>query len=211
MCFNEDYDWEERCANEGCVDTGALCFRHTDSLWYNECLEANSITGTCDDAEDHEQDEGGPVIYSISYDSAGSEITNCMDDTVRRFTASVYDSSGDLDSTQASALYNDINLLDEGELNAGNGWTFDLPTITVDGDGFYTIEFSLCTSSATGEGDYAVYLEVDGKASNAYCFTNGTMPSDAWTHANNNNLGDLYEASDDCAGDDDVVENDGGM
>ena len=41
MCFNEEYDWEERCANEGCVDT-APCVSYPDSLWFNECRKANS-------------------------------------------------------------------------------------------------------------------------------------------------------------------------
>jgi len=197
MCFDGEYDWEIRCANETCVETGELCFRHEDSLWYNECLDANWITSNCDDAANHESDADSAVIYSMSY------VENV--DGVATFIADLfYDGSGDMDSS----LYTErLKLLTNGTA----GLTYGAPTLTAgDTDGHYTLEFTLGVTSAEGEGDFAIYFDVGGAKSNAYCFTNGDMPADAWTLANNNDLGDLYEASEDCEGEEEEMT-DGGV
>jgi hypothetical protein len=201
MCFNSDYDWEIRCANEVCVETGELCFRHEDSLWYNECLGANWITSNCADADGHDADADSAVIYSMSY-------VETDDDDVATFIADIfYDGEGEMDTS----LYTErLKLLTNGTA----GLTYGAPTLTEgDTDGHYTLEFTLGVTSAAGEGEFAIYFDVGGAKSNAYCFINAEMPSDAWTLANNNDLGDLYEESDDCGGDEEeeMTETDGGV
>jgi hypothetical protein len=199
MCFDGDYDWEERCANETCVTTGELCFRHNDSLWYNKCLGANSITSNCDDADGHDSDTDSAVIYSMSY------VETDTDDVATFIADLFYDGDGDMDSS----LYTErLKLLTNGTA----GPTYGAPTLTAGSTaGHYTLEFTLGVTSAAGAGEFAIYFDVGGAKSNAYCFTNDEMPSDAWTLANNNDLGDLYEASDDCDGEEETTETDGGV
>ena len=201
MCFNDEYDWEERCANETCVTTGALCYRLEESLWYNECLEANSISGFCDDAVDHEQDEDSPVIYKVTYDGIDSS------NDVATFTAELY-YEGDPSDLGSSLYSQKLKLLSNGD----SGYTYTdfdgtnsataeyVPEITSDGS-FHTLTFYLTVTSAEGEGEFAIYLTTGSKDGNAYCFTNDeNMPQDPWTYANNpgNDLGELYEAPEDC-------------
>ena len=195
MCFNEDYDWEVRCANETCVTTGELCFRHEASLWYNECLEANSITEYCDNISDHVVGDDSVVIYSIAYVETV--------DSVASFVADIYSDSDDIESLNQYSALRFVNA------SGSESGVHDVPTLTAGTNaGHYTLEFELGGTAPNGE--YAIFYD-NGAKSNAYCFTNANMPSDAWTLANNNDLGDLYEESDDCAGDDDMTDTDGGV
>ena len=197
MCFDGEYDWEIRCANDTCVTTGELCFRMHDSLWFNECLGANWITSNCDDADGHESDADSAVIYSMSYVETDS-------DAVATFIADLYyDGTGDMNTS----LYTErLKLLTNGTA----GLTYGTPTLTAGSTtGHYTLEFTL--GGTTPDSEYAIYFDVGGAKSNAYCFGNVDMPTDAWTLANNNNLGDLYEASDDCDGEEEETETDGGV
>jgi hypothetical protein len=195
MCFNSEYDWEARCANESCVQNGELCFRHNDSLWYNECLEANSITEYCDNVSNHVVGADSVVIYSIAYVETVAGVAS--------FIADLYSDSADIESLNQ---YSALRFVSASGTESGVN---DVPTLTAGSStGHYTLEFALGGTAADGQ--YAIFYD-NGAKSNAYCFTNAEMPTDAWTLANNNNLGDLYEASDDCGGEEEMTETDGGV
>lgn len=203
MCFEGEYDWEIRCANETCAPEGALCFRHEDSLAYNECWYANDITAFCTSAEDHIQDDGGPIIYSVEYVEVDS-------DNIATFEASVYyDGDGSFGSLYSSNLVNLGTSQYTYSEGASSGYHPSLESSETN-PGFHTLTFYMQlasdTASTLGAADFAVYLNDGDLDGNAYCFTNAfntptdgaVMPRDAWTHANNNGLGDLYEEPEDC-------------
>jgi hypothetical protein len=197
MCFNDDYAWEVRCANETCLADGGLCYRTQTSLWFNECAAANNITEWCDNITGHAVGEGSAIISSIAYVETV--------DGVASFIADLYTPDEFIESVNA---YSALRFVSASGTESG---VHDVPTLTTAGTVgslfHFTMEFALGGTSANGQ--YAVYWD-DGLKSNAYCFTNADMPADAWTHANNNGLGDLYVEGDDC-GEEEVVESDAGV
>ncbi|MEL6188944.1 MAG: hypothetical protein AAFU79_30355 [Myxococcota bacterium] len=179
---------ELRCTDDGatgCLAQQQLCDEEVSSTLFNQCVEAQSVTGGCANASIHMRQVGGPLLIGVDLvGNMGITSPNCTGDaTVQRFRATVQ-LAETTDMLPGSLFTQGIkNLGPDGQLTGNNmeGLTFSdgvgpathpSSSAVAGTTGRFEVDFTLCLSAAQMMQQLAIYINDDeGEASNAACFS----------------------------------------